>query len=128
MQTIFDLRGAEVTDTPLLVFDCVLPNGQTEHWSTHAVSAGGNAYAARVLQHTIFEIQTASDQLCGWNPAHLYRAGQCRLALLGDRTSDRLEGLAADGRIPVLRLAQRRAADRYFRDLSRRVQSAGRDS
>jgi Putative phage tail protein len=62
MQTIFDLRGAEVTDTPLLVFDCVLPNGQTEHWSTHAVSAGGNAYAARVLQHTIFEIQTASDQ------------------------------------------------------------------
>src|SRR5471030_3218743 len=62
MQTIFDLRGAEVTDTPLLVFDCVLPNGQTEHWSTHAVLAGGNAYAARVLQHTIFEIQTASDQ------------------------------------------------------------------
>ncbi len=62
MQTIFDLRGAEVTDTPLLVFDCVLPNGQTEHWSTHAVTAGGNTYATRVLQHTIFEIQTASDQ------------------------------------------------------------------
>ena len=62
MQSIFDLRGAEVTDTPLLVFDCVLPNGQTEHWSTHGVTAGGTTYAARVLQHTIFEIQTASDQ------------------------------------------------------------------
>ena len=62
MQTIFDLRGAEVTDTPLLVFDCVLPNGQTEHWSTHAVTAGNNTYATRVLQHTIFEMQTASDQ------------------------------------------------------------------
>ena len=62
MQTIFDLRAAEVTDTPLLVFDCVLPNGQTEHWSTHAVTAGGNTYATRVLQHTIFEMQTASDQ------------------------------------------------------------------
>jgi hypothetical protein len=62
MQTIFDLRAAEVTDTPLLVFDCVLPNGQTEHWCTHSVTAGGKTYAARVLQHSIFEIQTASDQ------------------------------------------------------------------
>src|SRR5260221_502544 len=62
MQTIFDLRAAEVTDTPLLVFDCVLPNGQTEQWSTHSVTAGGKTYAARVLQHSIFEIQTASDQ------------------------------------------------------------------
>jgi len=62
MQTIFDLRAGEVTDTPLLVFDCVLSNGQTEHWSTHSVTAGGMAYAARVLQHSIFEIQTASDQ------------------------------------------------------------------
>ena len=62
MDTIFDLRSAEVTDTPLLVFDCVLSNGQTEHWSTHSVTVGGNAYAARVLQHSIFEIQTASDQ------------------------------------------------------------------
>src|SRR5450432_2557087 len=62
MQTIFDLRAAEVTDTPLLVFDCVLSNGQTEQWSTHRVTAGGKTYQARVLQHSIFEIQTASDQ------------------------------------------------------------------
>src|SRR3974377_1499814 len=62
MQSIFDLRGAKVTDTPLLVFDCLLANGQTEHWSTHGVTAGATTYAARVLQHTIFEIQTASDQ------------------------------------------------------------------
>src|ERR1041384_587831 len=62
MQTIYELRGAEVTDTPLLVFDCVRPNGQTEQWSTHNVTTGGKTYAARVLQHNIFEIQTASDQ------------------------------------------------------------------
>jgi hypothetical protein len=62
MATINELRGAEVTDTPLLVFDCVLSNGQTERWSTHSVTAGGNTYAARVMQHSIFEIQTASDQ------------------------------------------------------------------
>src|ERR1700736_2665142 len=62
MQSIFELRAAEVTDTQLLVLDCVLPNGQTEHWSTHSVTASGTTYAARGLDHTIFEIQTASDQ------------------------------------------------------------------
>src|SRR5450432_1104629 len=62
MQNIYELRAAGITDTPLLVFDCVLPNGQTEQWSTHTVRAGGKTYAARVLQHSIFEIQTASDQ------------------------------------------------------------------
>src|SRR5450432_1479020 len=62
MQNIYELRAAGTTDTPLLVFDCVLPNGQTEQWSTHTVRAGGKTYAARVLQHSIFEIQTASDQ------------------------------------------------------------------
>src|SRR6266568_9174716 len=62
MQTIFDLKEQAITDTPLLVFDCALPGGQTERWSTHRVTAGGNTYEARVLQHNVFEIQTASDQ------------------------------------------------------------------
>jgi hypothetical protein len=62
MQTIFDLKENAVTDTPLLVFDCVLPDGRTEKWSTHRVTVGGGTYEARVLQHNIFEIQTASDQ------------------------------------------------------------------
>ena len=44
MQTISELKEQEVTDTPLLVFDCVLPNGQTERWSTHRVTAGGVTY------------------------------------------------------------------------------------
>ena len=38
MQTIFELKEQAVTDTPLLLFDCVLPDGRTEHWSTHAVT------------------------------------------------------------------------------------------
>ena len=62
MSTIFDLKGQAVTDTPLLLFDCALANGQTEHWSTHAATAGGNTYAARVLQQNVFEMQTASQQ------------------------------------------------------------------
>jgi hypothetical protein len=62
MQAISDLKEQAVTDTPLIVFDCVLSSGAVEHWCTHGVTAGGNAYAARVIQHSAFDIQTASDQ------------------------------------------------------------------
>ena len=40
MQTIFELKEQAVTDTPLLLFDCTLPGGQAEYWSTHAVTVG----------------------------------------------------------------------------------------
>ncbi len=62
MQTIYELKEQAVTDTPLLVFDCTLADGQVERWSTHQVTVNRNLYAARVLQHNIFEMQTASDQ------------------------------------------------------------------
>jgi hypothetical protein len=62
MQAISDLKEQTVTDTPLIVFDCVLSDGQTEHWCTHSITAGGNAYTSRVIQHSSFDIQTASDQ------------------------------------------------------------------
>ncbi len=62
MQTIFELKEQAVTDTPLLVFDCALPDGRIERWSTHAVTVGDAEYDARVLQHNAFEIQTASNQ------------------------------------------------------------------
>src|SRR5579871_3256543 len=62
MQTVEDLKEQAVTDTPLLVFDCVLPGGQQEHWSTHTITVGAVTYDARVLQHSSFDIQTASDQ------------------------------------------------------------------
>src|SRR6476469_5692963 len=62
MQTIFELKEQAVTNTPLLVFDCQLPNGQTEHWSTHTVQLEGVVYSARVLRHNVFELQASSDQ------------------------------------------------------------------
>src|SRR5215472_8081961 len=62
MPTIFDLKEQAVTDTPLLVFDCTLADGTQEHWSTHSVTVAGTAYAARVLQHNVFEVQAASSQ------------------------------------------------------------------
>ena len=62
MQTIFDLKEQAVTDTPLLVFDCALPDGRTETVEHARVTVGGATYEARVLQHNVFEMQTASDQ------------------------------------------------------------------
>ena len=62
MQSVYDLKEQPVTDSPVVVFDCVLPGGQAEHWSTHGLVVGGTTYEARVLQHNSFEIQTASDQ------------------------------------------------------------------
>jgi Putative phage tail protein len=62
MQTIFESKEQTVIDAPLLVFDCLLPDGRTEQWSTHQVTVDGAKYSARVLSHNIFEMQTASDQ------------------------------------------------------------------
>lgn len=62
MQTVFELKEQPVTDAPVLVFDCLLPNGQTEHWCTHRVTVGSTTYSARVLLHSAFDIQTASNQ------------------------------------------------------------------
>lgn len=62
MQTISSLKEQLVTDTPLIVFDCTLSNGAVEHWSTHSVTVNGTAYDPRVIQHSAFDIQTASDQ------------------------------------------------------------------
>jgi hypothetical protein len=62
MQAISELKEQAVTDTPLIVFDCILASGRAEHWSTHGATASGVEYEARVIQHSAFDIQTASDQ------------------------------------------------------------------
>ncbi|MGA2590674.1 MAG: phage tail protein [Bryobacteraceae bacterium] len=62
MLSIYDLKEQAVTDTPLLLFDCTLANGQLESWSTHQVTYNGNKYAPRVMKHNLFEVQTSSDQ------------------------------------------------------------------
>lgn len=62
MQTVYDLKELPVSDAPLVVFDCVLTDGQQEHWCTHSIVVGGTNYEARVLQHSAFDIQAASDQ------------------------------------------------------------------
>jgi hypothetical protein len=62
MPSIFELKEQEITETPLLVFDCTLADGRVERWSTHRVTVGDATYDARVLGHNVFEMQAGSEQ------------------------------------------------------------------
>lgn len=62
MQAPYQLKEQELTDTPLVLFDCVLSDGEEENWCTHTITVGTTNYDARVLQQSSFDIQTASDQ------------------------------------------------------------------
>jgi hypothetical protein len=55
MDTINDLKALETPGTPLFLFECTLPSGDVQLWSTHAVAVGGNPYLARILKHNLFE-------------------------------------------------------------------------
>jgi hypothetical protein len=61
MDTIANLKEQAVTQTPLLLFEVTLSNGETERWATHGVTVNSEAYGARVLRHNLFEVQAASD-------------------------------------------------------------------
>ncbi len=61
MQTINQLKQQGVSDTPLVLFECLMPSGDVERWSTHEVVLSGNTYSARVLRHDLFEMQLSAD-------------------------------------------------------------------
>jgi hypothetical protein len=61
MTTINELKEQELLDTPLLLFECALADGQVERWSTHRVTVDGAEYQARVLQHNLFDISLQSE-------------------------------------------------------------------
>ena len=61
MSTIDQLKEQGTPPTPLFLFDCTLPSGAVERWSTHAVTVGGNAYLARLLQHNLFTLQFSAE-------------------------------------------------------------------
>jgi hypothetical protein len=61
MSTIFQEKEQSATETPILLFDCVLSNGVLEQWATHKVVVGGATYQPRVLVHNLFQMQTSSD-------------------------------------------------------------------
>jgi hypothetical protein len=61
MTNIHTMKTSETPQTPLLLFDCRLPNGSTEQWSTHEVVVDGQTYAARVLRHDALDMRSGGD-------------------------------------------------------------------
>ncbi len=61
MGTINLVKQMTEADTPLLFFECALPSGDTEYWSTHSIVFNGVAYSARILKHNLFDLQLSAD-------------------------------------------------------------------
>ncbi len=61
MGTINQTKQLAEADTPLLFFNCVLPSGDIECWSTHSLIFNGQPYSARVLSHNLFDLQLSAD-------------------------------------------------------------------
>jgi len=61
MTPINVLKELEVPGTPLLLFDCTLPTGDVQHWSTHNVTVSGQQYLSRVLKHNIFDLNSSPE-------------------------------------------------------------------
>jgi hypothetical protein len=61
MTPINVLKELEVPGTPLFLFDCTLPTGVVEHWSTHNVTVNGQQYLSRVLKHNIFDLNSSPE-------------------------------------------------------------------
>ncbi|HEX3685770.1 MAG TPA: phage tail protein [Bryobacteraceae bacterium] len=61
MSTINQVKQLAEADTPLLFFECVLPSGDVEYWSTHSLPFNQQAYSARVLKHNLFDLQLSAD-------------------------------------------------------------------
>jgi hypothetical protein len=61
MTTIDVLKELEVPGTPLLLFNCTLPTGDVQYWSTHNVTVNGKQYLSRVLKHNIFDLNSSPE-------------------------------------------------------------------
>ncbi|MBL8237074.1 MAG: hypothetical protein JNM66_06630 [Bryobacterales bacterium] len=61
MSTIFEIKEQEVLETPILLFDCELRNGQHEYWATHQVSFNGNLYLPTLIDHSQFDLRAQSE-------------------------------------------------------------------
>lgn len=65
MPEIYQIKESEVTDTPLVLFECRLFDGSVERWSTHQVTWGGFAYSPRVVRYGSFDLVTPGEDDSG---------------------------------------------------------------
>lgn len=61
MASLYEIKERQVTDTPIILFDCELVSGLVERWSTHRLALDGHQYQGRVLRHNLFELKAAAD-------------------------------------------------------------------
>lgn len=61
MTPINVLKEQEIPGTPLFLFDCTLPSGDIESWSTHNVTVNGTQYLSRVLKHNLFDLNSSPE-------------------------------------------------------------------
>jgi len=61
MTSINVLKELEVPGTPLFLFDCTLPTGDVQRWSTHNVTVNGHQYLSRVLKHNLFDLNSSPE-------------------------------------------------------------------
>ncbi len=61
MPSIENLKENQLLETPLLLFECVLRNGEIHRWATHSIQHEGQSYAARIIRHTPLESRSLSD-------------------------------------------------------------------
>ena len=62
MPTVYDLKQAAITETPLFLFETTLRDGSIERWSTHHVVVDGAEFKARVLDHNAFDLKASFDE------------------------------------------------------------------
>ena len=61
MSNINQLKQQSEPDTPVLLFECILPSGDKERWCSHGIYLDGALFEARVLKHDLFDLQLSSD-------------------------------------------------------------------
>jgi hypothetical protein len=60
MPTIHEIKERAITDTPVVLFECELPNGSIEAFCTHELTHNGVTYHGRVLGHSAFDLRYGS--------------------------------------------------------------------
>ncbi|MBI4904157.1 MAG: hypothetical protein HY820_11010 [Acidobacteria bacterium] len=67
MPSLYEIKEQEITDTPVVLFECQQRDGTTYRWSTHELSHSGQPYEARILRHDAFDLRFGTDRMTDVN-------------------------------------------------------------
>jgi hypothetical protein len=92
MQSALTAKEQLNAETPMLLFDCTLADGNVLRWSSSSVSVGVVPYEGRVLRHNLFEAQLASDTQVGGAPRLTFELANADSALSETEQSTGFKG------------------------------------